>query len=348
MEISYSELITCIDDFDLEGFLQDYGFEPTRARGGIEWIGDCPECGKTGKLAVDVDKKAFHCWVCQEYENKWDSESGMFKTVPVKGAGGLIALVALLESIDKSEAAQLIYDSWASAELTALPEIKEISLKGPVNGVQAPYGSAPITQLCPFMVERGITLDDVKSFGLFWCSTGFYQNRIVFPVWESGNLVYWQARAMWKKEDHPFGTKYIKSLNPPASQGGGVSSDFLFNIEQAAQYPRVVITEGPIDAIHVGPSAVCCFGKRIYPNQVRKLLDYGVRAIDLMWDGPSPTEPKGAHPDMIDVAPWLASFFDVRLVFLPQGDPGDWSRTDLAHFLAHATPAQYADPMAAL
>ena len=99
-----------------------------------------------------------------------------------------------------------------------------------------------------------------------------------------------------------------------------------------------------MDVLRTGPDAVCTFGKRIYHRQVQKLWDKGVRALDLMWDGPTPSEPHGAHPEMVQAAPWLASHFDVRLVFLPQGDPGDWDRASLNYFRALGISARQMDP----
>jgi hypothetical protein len=196
-----------------------------------------------------------------------------------------------------------------------------------------PEGFERIYSILPYMLERGITLEDAQAVNLGWCRKGRYAGRLVFPVFEQGSLVYYQARAMWPPTP---GRKHIKMLNPPAVNGQSVSSDFLFNLEQAAQYPRVAITEGPIDAVKVGVDAVCTFGKRITDTQVGKLLGAGVTAVDLMWDGPSPTEPFGAWPEMIRAAKRLSGVFDVRLVFLPQGDPGDYPREQLRWYREQA------------
>jgi hypothetical protein len=175
-------------------------------------------------------------------------------------------------------------------------------------------------------------MEDARMFGLFYCDGGRYQNRLVFPVYENGRLVYFQGRAMWESTD----PKFLKSLNPLKEGGFAVNSEVLFNLDQARRYLRVAITEGPIDAVHVGPDAVCTFGKKISAAQIAKLLLAGVKGIDLMWDGPSEREPHGAWPDMFAVAPTLATLFDTRLVFVPQKDPGTWSRVENAYFRSQA------------
>jgi hypothetical protein len=177
---------------------------------------------------------------------------------------------------------------------------------------------------------------------------------LFFPVIEGGRPVYWQARAMWEEREHQRPERYVKSLNPPKPHCGlhpkhdldcapcqqmasGVAGagDVLMNLERACQYKSVVITEGPIDAIHVGTDAVCTFGKKISPVQIGKLLAAGVKAIELMWDGPSPTEKLGAWPEMWITAKQLVGLFDIRLVFLPQGDPGDYTRDQLTWLRQH-------------
>lgn len=349
-DLSYAELMRLIDDFDLEGYLQEHGFRQLNAHHGDEWIGPCPGCGKE-KCAVDADKRAFHCWVCQEYEDRWDDHEKRFRRRPVRGAGGLIGLIEWLDEIDTADAIQLIYQETAGGdlrELAAPKQLKQVLESGLATEVAPPENWRSIESPLPYMLKRGITMDDVRMFGLFWCSGGRYDNRLVFPVWEGGRLLYWQARAMWEKSDLLPGSKFIKSLNPPSTPGAVVSSDVLFNLDTARLYPRVAVTEGPIDAIHAGPSAVCTFGKQISNAQVQRLLQANVCAIDLMWDGPTPSEPLGAQPEMVKAAPWLSTFFDVKLIFLPQDDPGSYSRDHLDWFRAQGVPAQFLSPLAVL
>ena len=349
-DLSYAELMRLIDDFDLEGYLQEHGFEQLSAHEGNEWLGYCPSCGKE-KCAVDAEKRAFHCWVCQEYEDRWDEHEKQFRRRPTQGAGGLIALIEWLDQVDTADAIQRIYEETTGGDLRELPEAKQVKAvleTGLATEIAPPENWRDIHTPLPFMIKRGITMDDVRMFGLFWCDSGRYRNRIVFPVWENQRLLYWQARAMWEKTEVAPGSRYIKALNPPSVPGAVVSSDVLFNLDTARRFPRVAITEGPIDAIHVGPSAVCTFGKQISNTQVKRLIDAGVKAVDLIWDGPTASEPMGAHPEMIQVTPWLSTFFDVNLVFLPQGDPGDYPRDRLDWFRAHGVPAAYLSPLARL
>jgi hypothetical protein len=317
------------DRFDIESYLRSHAFDRLRRE---EWVGDCPECGKP-KLCVNVDKRQWHCWVCQEYEQRYDPASGQWRARAVKGAGGVIRLICWLERCEYEDALKTLSEGALTAiEVRELPksELVMAVLDAPLpQAIQPPEGWAPIYAPLPYMIRRGITMNDVRAYGLFWTPEGKYRNRIVFPCWERGQLVYWQARAMYEQEDCPPGYDFRKALNPPKTDGAAVSSEVLMNVEIAATHPRVAIVEGPMDCLRAGPDAVPTFGKQMTPVQIAKLIRCGVRAVDLMWDGPKEREPKGAQPEMLQLAPFLELWFDLRLVFLPWGDPADHRREDL-------------------
>lgn len=333
-----SELAKACDAFALPEYLEARGFE----RHGVEeWIRECPVCFKP-KLTCRPRKRAWQCWVCARF-GPADPRTGRRRVI--QGAGGVLRLVQWVERCTLREAISIVF---AGARLPAVPidAIPELDLVmevleavPEVQAIAPPEGAAPIPLpgLLPYLIKRDISATDVATFGLFYCAWGRYADRLVFPVWESGRLLYWQARAMWEAADR--GGRFIKALNPPRVEGAAVSSELLFNIDTARGSPRVVLVEGPIDAVHVGPSAVCTFGKRITPAQIARLVRAGVRAVDLYWDGPGPKEPAGAWPEMLEAAPRLALFFDTRLGRLPHGDPGARSRDENASILARAVPA---------
>ena len=324
--------------FDLESFLQDHGF---RELNNSEWIGLCPECGKS-KLAVNTNKRQWHCWVCQDSEDSFDPITGTWSRKSTHGAGGVLRLIQWLEGVEFKEAVEIArLNGGAIQPIHQIKPVQKIEPRPTMfRPVDPPEFAAPIPETgLPFLQERGITTADVTQFGLFWCPMGRYANRLVFPVWDDqGRLIYWQARAMYPEAEAPPNRRFIKVLNPPKTEGCAVSSEVLGNLQQARHYPRVCLVEGPIDAVHVGPDAVWTFGKKLHTAQISRLLEAGVRAVDLMWDGPTPSEPDGAHPEMLRIAPQLACYFDVRLCFISQGDPGDHPRETLSALRATGVP----------
>jgi len=324
-----------VDRFDLANYVTDQGGSKIQTG---EWLLDCPECGKD-KLTVNVLKRVWHCWVCEEYETTPEG-----KRKPVRGAGGVIRFVMWMEQCDYAGALKKITEStvWKPPDKDQVAAFDLIcdarELANSTQPLPIPEGWSPVDGTLPYMIKRGILPDDAQLFHLGWCKYGRYAGRLVFPVYEEGQLVYYQARAMWEESEEPEGRRYIKSLNPPKQEGCAVSSEVLMNLDNARHYDRVAITEGPIDCVHVGADAVCTFGKKMSAAQIGKLLRSGVRAVDMMWDGPSEREPQGAWPEMIRTAQMLAPLFDVRLVFLPQGDPGDYSREQLTWFRSQSRP----------
>jgi hypothetical protein len=261
----------------------------------------------------------------------------------MQGAGGLVDLVQFLDRVDRVTAAQFVIEKSGVKPLSMnrldghlkVPVFRDLVVIHPPVAIPYPEGAKKILDgTLPYMIQRGISARDAQEFGLFWCDSGRYKNRLMFPVYENGVLVYYQGRAMWESQERGF----RKSLNPSKSEGAAVSTDVAFNLDQAKGYPRVAVCEGPIDAVHVGPDAVCVFGKKISAIQIAKLLKAGVKALDLMWDGPGPKEPMGAWPEMFQIAPTLASLFDTRLVFVPRGDPGSWDRNANAYFRSVGRP----------
>lgn len=301
-----------VQTFDIEGWLASHG----AVGGSTEMVLTCPACGKNN-LCVNVRRRLWHCWSCERYVV--DVEG---KRRAVQGAGGLVKLVQLLDRVDRAQAiARIEAGSIYSYRDTArLPEdslnSRYVGAIRSADPVEPPEGWQPVTEVLPFMAQRGITLEDARLFGLGWCDRGRYRGRLIFPVWEDRRLLYFQGRAMWAPVP---GRTYLKSLNPPGGDRHAVSSELLMNLDQARFYPRVAVVEGPTDLVRTGPDAVCTFGKRITDAQIGRLIRAGVRALDFLWDADAAEEMKTA-------ARRLTGLFDLRLIFLPHGDPGDFSR----------------------
>lgn len=302
--------------FDVAAWLAARGV----AVDGAEVLLDCPQCGKR-KLSVNVERRKWHCWVCA-------SRPGVGQS-----AGGMVALVEVVEGVGRAVAEAILakYGRPPVGTGTIAGALDPGAGNPPQARIATPIPYPPTWQPCtsvlPYMAERRITLADAQEWGLGFCTGGVYANRLIFPVFEGGQLVYYQGRAMWPKP--PGDKRYRKSLNPPGISGMANSGDLLMNLDRARNYPRVAVTEGPMDCLRTGPDAVCTFGKQISPAQVGRLLAAGVRAVDLMWDADAASEIWAA-------ANWLLSYFEVRAVFLRAGDPADHTREELAVYRAAA------------
>lgn len=157
--------------------------------------------------------------------------------------------------------------------------------------VSLPYGTIRMRFLTPslyddlleinpdlkrFFQKKKITYEIAQKYDLGFCPTGRLKNRIILPIYFEKRVVGWQARAMYKFAKDFQGRKY---QTPKSFQ----INHYLYNWDEAKEYPVIVVVEGPFDVFTVGPNAVATFGTSISAEQVRLLSNLKARKI-LMWD----------------------------------------------------------------
>ena len=104
-----------------------------------------------------------------------------------------------------------------------------------------------------------------RIYGLRFCTTGRWKDRIIFPVHQRGKLVAWTGRAISNPINAP---RYLST--------GDAIKTALFNEDEIFLGGNVLfITEGPMDAIKVDyfcrkymSSATCVFGTSITIDQI--------------------------------------------------------------------------------
>jgi hypothetical protein len=156
--------------------------------------------------------------------------------------------------------------------------------------IALPQGFTPLDQLpvghpaLSFIIEKyrfdPMYLAKAYGVGFVGQNSGFMQvsNRVIFPVYENGSLVYWQGRTILKDEPTRW---YI-----PAG-----AKKVLYNVDRIPDGDVVVIAEGIPACIACGPSATAVFGKdldyhRCY--QIVKKFRTAVIALDPETQLPDP------------------------------------------------------------
>ncbi len=259
-----------LERFDFELYLAEYF--PTARRSGRERIIDCIYCGKPGKLYVNVAKRKFFCFRC--------------------GAGRGATLFHFIQDhlgIDAKEALRLIqdgtwwghttrtYEEYAQApvrhdpQASALPDEYESFF--PLDRIKE---SVFAERALAYLRRRGVTDADLLLYQLGFCVDGKYQGRIIVPVLQDGEPVYFVARLFFG-----FGKRY---LNPSNDEVRVSPKELLFNWDLAKAAPVVRITEGVFDAMALGEGAVALLGKQLHDGQ-RRLLELGVfHALEVWLD----------------------------------------------------------------
>lgn len=163
---------------------------------------------------------------------------------------------------------------------------------------------------CNYIRGRGFSVQALdKYYGVMYCrkgkkfAGGIYDtsNTVVFPVWMNGKLAGWQSRLMYNPDSIPDSEcgmmgfmqdgdgKYIrppKYFTDPAMRKG----ECLYNFDLAKKSELVVICEGTMDAMAVGPCAVATFGKGVSIEQAHLIQDNWKLAAILLDPGDAELE----------------------------------------------------------
>lgn len=202
-----------------------------------------------------------------------------------------------------------------------------------------PESFKPLTQgkfaarFIDYMSDRGFSLKGMQwleyEYDVRYCALGDYANRIVLPIHDrEGRLMGWTARSINKHAGIRYKTL---SVNEPRGPAAVVSPKhlvlglpYLWKMIGLRQLRRLVIVEGPFDAIKVswlgrkyGIAATCLFGLSMTSEQAVLLEDL----IAEVGDGVMLLDPE-ARVQALSLLSGVGKF--VRTMKIPAGveDPG--------------------------
>tara|TARA_A100001515_G_scaffold91197_2_gene72696 strand:- start:2377 stop:3312 length:936 start_codon:yes stop_codon:yes gene_type:complete len=198
-----------------------YGYT---ARG--EHLFFCPYCKHhKPKLSVNVEKNVFKCWVCDTHGKN------IFSVIKRFGSPQQIAEWSSVDGkTNISEFDNIFVDkvSEETKQVIHLPE-EFISL----TNKRLPKTALPATN---YLINRGISEEDILKWKIGYCSSGDYENRIIIPSFNNdGDVNYYISRT--------YSNHWMRYKNPP------VSRDIIFNELCIDWRQDVVIVEGVFDAI---------------------------------------------------------------------------------------------------
>lgn len=297
-----------------EAILERYGIAFTKK--GSELTARCPFQEETRpSLRVSTEKQVFHCFGC--------------------GAkGGPLEFVMMKSGVSIKQAAMLVGE-WSG--LTASEIRVQKGSEGPRNRRREPEsaktasaslagdapveppkteggGLRPLTFTLkldpehPYLKERGLDAESVKTFGVGHCSRGMMKDRIAIPIHdEAGNLVAYVGR--WPG-DPPKGEERYKL---PA---GFKKSEVLFNLHRVKGAEEIVLVEGAFGVFRLhalGIPACALLGRDLSARQEELLAASGAKRVVLLLDGDGPGKEAATA-----ILPRLARRFFVRVVELPE------------------------------
>ena len=210
----------------------------------------CPECNHyKHKLAINLDKNAFHCWVC-------DYRGRNIRRL-VRRFGSYLQLQKWDGISDRTD-----IERFADLFVERRVEENKTKVEIPEEFVSLTANNIPATGIYAlrYLQKRGITKDDILKWKMGYCLSGEYRNRIIIPSFdEDGDCSYFIARSY-------SGDSY-KYKNPRASK------DIVFNELFVNWNEDLILTEGVFDAVIAG-NAVPILGSTLRSNAelIRKIV----------------------------------------------------------------------------
>lgn len=228
------------------------GTHQKHAHGEYYW--SCPFCHHhKPKLAINVAKGAWHCWVCNASGKKLLS---LFRKLACSREQIAELATILQEDIKYVQTDNVVANLVLPKEYTPLWQ---------------PSNLLSYKQALRYVTSRGLTAGDILRYQIGYCSEGMYADRIIVPSFDAdGKLNYFVGRSLY--ED---GMKY---KNPPVSKNViGFENSINWN------YP-IVLCEGVYDAMAIKRNAIPLLGKTMPSKLVSKIVTENVEYIYLALD----------------------------------------------------------------
>jgi DNA primase len=217
----------------------------------------CPFCHHhKKKLQINLNTQKWHCWVCDAGGNK-------IATL-VRKANGNRKEIFKLKEIYQDE--HEVYVNPSYEEKLELPkEFKKL--------IDIPTSFNPTyKQALTYLTKRGITKSDIVKYNMGYCEEGEYRGRVIIPSYdEEGNLNYFIARSFYENETYKY-------KNPPVSRNIIVFEDMINWNEP------ITLVEGVFDSFSVKRNVVPLLGKFLLPKLRNKILEKGVKHINILLD----------------------------------------------------------------
>jgi hypothetical protein len=269
----------------------------------------CAFCGpghSGHKLGLNVVTGEYGCWRNAEYRGR-----------------NPIRAVQVLVNCDWEQAKHLttLYFNWSFDHIPVVhdkADIPEIPVKKPADFLS--FGAVPILEkpFINYLKNRNFDPNYViQRFDLHYCINGKYAHRIVIPLMFGKDWYGWTARTILNTD----AKRYITCGDEETTNK---ITNFLFDEQNLKSGDKLIIAEGPLDAIMInscllpGIQATSLFGQQISDKQLLKLVNlkdkFGEMILALDQD---------AYLSSIKMATQIKNFIpDIKVISPPAKDWG--------------------------
>lgn len=278
---------------------------------GKEFATSCFFCGDTKKrLYINRKKGIYWCWNC-EATGTLPSLVADRNGIPIEEAWKFIKAIAQDHGHTESK---------IPIELEPIKEQEsslEIELPSMYRPLWIEHNTIDYKTAIEYFESRGFGLEDTEQYRIGYCSRGKYKGRIIIPVFQDETLVYFVARDYTKTAEKRY-------LNPPIS-----TDKILFNYDSAKRHKQIILTEGALDTMKMGPQSTGLFSKVLHTGQMEMLLRTEAEEVVICLDPPE--KDPDITKDISRIVSMLGSYFKLSYIYIPEGkDPGECTKEEMA------------------
>jgi hypothetical protein len=285
----------------------------------------CPHCSKKDKLYIRKNDGRFVCWYCRDIDGFEGRPEFVLKALLDKslseikeelyGNNTIVPHLYLdIQIADFFEDEEETLDIYQDQEILPDPGFRDIDTDAGREGRE-------------YLIKRGIPLDIALQYDIKYHPQ---QSRVIFPIQSNGKWLGWQARYVhdtnWIDEE---GTAISV---PKVLTSFGTKRDRVLMFGDRIQSNHVVLTEGPVSAIHchLCGGNVATLGKAISKYQMRLLQNSGIENVYLGLDPDAFREASNLVKNYPDF-----NFYDLRPP-APYGDLGDMPMEEVLYLFKNA------------
>lgn len=223
--------------------------------------GETKDKRKRGGLLIKDDGFVWHCFNCG-YSAGWQpgktinqNTRNLFKWLGLddETVGKLV-----IESMKISE--NLPTNKISTIDLTLKEEQLPPESRSLVDWITQGNETQDLINCIEYIYDRGLS---IKDYNWHWSPTPGYEDRILIPFYHDQKVVGWAARKLSKGKP-----KYLSSSQP----------SYVFNLDsQIKKKKKIIITEGPFDAIAI--DGVAILSNNISHSQLLRLKSTGLPII---------------------------------------------------------------------
>ena len=224
-----------------------------------------------------------------------------------------------------------------------------------VDGLQLGWADGHLFE--HFTEVLGASRELALKTGLFVVLQGgrvedFFRERLVFPYWRAGQVVYFIARATEYTGDEEWEKSKYKKLLTHSERHDYVSptvgNDYLYNEDAARGAEELLITEGVTDCISAHQAGVACISPvttRFRKQDVPRLVQLTRHAKRIVVCNDAEANGAGEAGARETAAALWAEGRDVRVALIPRPESKD--KIDVNELVATAGPEALREVLAA-